>query len=98
MVYDFLVPQEVVLYTFSTKCAGKITKLETLLLQKKGGPIEILKTKPKKLVSGNFAEVVIKLEKRISLELFSNNKAMGRIALRVGHETVAAGIIYELID
>jgi translation elongation factor EF-1alpha len=31
------------------------------------------------------------------LELFSNNKAMGRIALRDGEDTIAAGVITELI-
>ena len=59
---------------------------------------EVIKAKPKKLVKGNFAEVIIKMESRICLELLKNNKAMGRIALRDGMETIAAGVVVELIS
>jgi translation elongation factor EF-1alpha len=40
----------------------------------------------------------MKLDNRICLELFKNNKAMGRIALRDGNETIAAGLITDLIN
>jgi len=38
------------------------------------------------------------METRVCLELSTNNKAMGRIALRDGNETIAAGVITELIS
>ena len=57
-----------------------------------------IKERPKKLVKGNYAQVTIKLEHRICLELASNNKAMGRIALRDGEETIAAGVVTELLS
>ena len=57
----------------------------------------MIKTKPKKLLKGNFAQVVLKMEQRMCLELFANNKAMGRIAIRDGGETIAAGIVCELV-
>jgi translation elongation factor EF-1alpha len=50
------------------------------------------------LVKGNYAQIVIKLDERICLELFSNNKSMGRIALREGTETIAAGTVTELVS
>jgi len=50
------------------------------------------------LIKGNFAQVTIKLEQRICLELATNNKAMGRIALRDGEETIAAGVVIEMIN
>jgi len=38
------------------------------------------------------------METRVCLELATNNKAMGRIALRDGNDTIAAGIVFELIS
>jgi translation elongation factor EF-1alpha len=35
------------------------------------------------------------MNQKICLELFKNNKSMGRIALRDGEETIAAGFISE---
>lgn len=66
---------------------------------------EPLKKKPKTLFSGDFAMVTIKLEKRICLELFSNTKSMGRIALcsvesgfgRQMRKVVASGMIMDLL-
>lgn len=98
VVYDILTPitkgEQIVAYTFSNKVAGKITSLEMLISQKNE---EIIKVKPKKLVRGNYAQVIIKLEHPICLEIYKNNKAMGRVALRDGHETIAAGIVNELL-
>ena len=45
----------------------------------------------------DFATVTIKLEQRICLELFSNIKSMGRIALRDGTDCIGAGTITEMI-
>ena len=68
--------------------------MECLLNQKTE---DVIKKKPKKLVGSNFAQVIIKLEERICLELLQNNKAMGRFALRHGQETIAAGVVHELL-
>jgi translation elongation factor EF-1alpha len=40
---------------------------------------------------------VIKVETRMCLELYKNIRALGRIALRDGNLTIAAGIVSELI-
>ncbi len=41
--------------------------------------------------------VTIKVETKIVLELGKNNRSMGRIALRDGQTTIAAGVVEELI-
>lgn len=84
-----------VVYSFSSKVPGRISSLETLIDSKTD---EVTRKKPKKLVKGNYAQVVIKMEARVCLELFQNNKAMGRIALRDGNDTIAAGQVIELVS
>jgi elongation factor 1 alpha-like protein len=84
-----------VVYSFSSKVPGKISSLEFTINKKND---EVLTKKPKKLSAGNLAQVVIKLEQRTCMELFENNRAMGRIALRDGNETIAAGTITELVS
>ena len=86
--------QQIVVYSFSNKQPARITSLVNLINKEN----EVVKAKPKKLVQGNFAEVIIKMENRICLELITNNNAMGRIALRDGMETIAAGVITEFIS
>jgi len=49
-------------------------------------------------VSHQNALVTIKLEERACLELFSNYRQMGRITIRDGKKTIAAGIIIEFIN
>jgi translation elongation factor EF-1alpha len=41
---------------------------------------------------------VIKLDERACLELFENYKTLGRITIRDGKKTLAAGIITEIIN
>ena len=65
--------------------------------ENKGEEYEITKSKPKKLINNDLAEVVIKLEERICVDIFKNNKAMGRFALRDNEETIAAGTVKRLI-
>jgi translation elongation factor EF-1alpha len=56
---------------------------------------QIIKLKPKILIKGDFADITIKMNLKICLELHKNNKSMGRIALRDGEETIAAGFVSE---
>ena len=54
------------------------------------------KLKPRLLKPGDFAVITIKLEYRIPLDIFTNNRSMGRIAMRDGLEIIGSGIIEEL--
>lgn len=58
--------QPCIVFTFSNKVSGRISHIESLLEIKND---EIIKKKPSKLVQGNYAQVVIKLDERICLEL-----------------------------
>jgi translation elongation factor EF-1alpha len=53
----------------------------------------VLKNKPKWLKKGNFAQVKVRVDEPICLELFQNYKSMGRVAIRKNGVTVAAGTI-----
>lgn len=87
--------QNILLYSFSNQCAGKIARLESIVNPKSG---ESIKKNPKCLIKNQNAVVRIKLEERACLELFSNYRSMGRITLREAGKTIAAGIIIELIN
>jgi len=66
----------------------------------------VLKSNPRVLTKGTSAEVQIVLRSimisgisstsRIPLETFAANKDMGRILLRRGGETIAAGIVLDI--
>ena len=67
----------------------------------------MVRKNPKALLKGNLAEVIIKLETRMCLEIDSNNMQLSRIILRdgvenfeqnLGSETLAAGSVIKLLD
>jgi|TARA_B110000285_G_C14980033_1_gene540878 translation elongation factor EF-1alpha len=98
-VYDVELPitkgLQCILYCFSHKVPCKIAQLDSIVDQSKNN--EVIKLKPKILKKGVMSIVTILLEQRICLELQENNKAMGRIALRDGNKTIAAGIVTQFI-
>ena len=83
-----------IVHAFSNKVPGKIISLDYTLNTKTD---EVIKLKPKKLIKNDVAMVTIKVETKIVLELGKNNRSMGRIALRDGQTTIAAGIVEEFI-
>ena len=83
-----------IVHAFSNKVPGKLIFLDYTLNTKTD---EVIKTKPKKLIKNDVAMVTIKVETKIVLELGKNNRSMGRIALRDGQTTIAAGIVEEFI-
>ena len=86
--------QQVIVHAFSNKLPGKIISLDYTINNKTE---EVIKTKPKKLIKNDIAMVTIKVESKIVLELGKNNRSMGRIALRDGQTTIAAGVVEEFI-
>ena len=59
---------------------------------------EVTKRNPRCLTKGTTAKIQIKLAQRpIPLETFKDNKQMGRIMLRKDGETVAAGVVNEIL-
>lgn len=56
-----------------------------------------LKTKPRRLLSGNNATVEIKFSERLCVETYTECKSLGRFALRRGGQTIAVGIVEQLL-
>jgi len=63
------------------------------------GTGEIIKKNPRHLGKNTTATVEIKLNGRaIPLETFKDSKELGRVMLRKGGETVAAGIVTKILS
>jgi len=101
IIYDVEYPvikgKQFIVYTFSNKIAGIIYSLDKLLDMKTDKELNDGK-RPKKLIKNNYALVTIKVEEKICLEKFDNNKSMGRIALRDGDQTIGSGVVTTLLS
>lgn len=106
IVFDIAVPitagTSVELFNQSRDVPATASKLLSLIDRTTG---EVKKKNPRVLTKNVSAEVEISLRstgntvapKGIPLEQFSTNKDMGRILLRRGGETIAAGIVLEIL-
>ncbi|KIM45903.1 hypothetical protein M413DRAFT_296917 [Hebeloma cylindrosporum] len=108
IVFDIAVPimagSSVELFHHSRDVPASTVKLLSTIDRASG---EVLKTNPRVLGKGTSAEVQIALRntqvsgaaavaRGIPLETFRNNKEMGRILIRRGGETIAAGVVLEI--
>jgi len=98
VVFDIKVPITsgfpIILHHQSLNEPASIVKLVATIDKATG---EIIKRNPRHLSKGATATVRIKLENRpIPLETFKDNKDLGRIMLRKGGETVAAGVVTQV--
>ncbi|KAK9455295.1 hypothetical protein V1511DRAFT_469651 [Dipodascopsis uninucleata] len=99
IVFDLRIPlikgSTVIIYRGRTSEAAKISKLISTL--DKAG--KVIKNKPRHLISGQSALIEIEvLNKCFPTESFKKNKDLGRIVLRQEGNTVAAGIIEEVLS
>lgn len=83
---------KVVLHRGRINTPAKITKIVSSINKANG---EVIKKKPRHLVSGQAAVLEIALEdgKYIPLEKFRDNKNLGRFVLRTMGYTIAAGVV-----
>ncbi|KAI8098828.1 P-loop containing nucleoside triphosphate hydrolase protein [Halteromyces radiatus] len=100
VVFDIKIPITsgfpVILHHQSSNEPASITKLLCSLDKSTG---EVVKRNPRHLSKGATAKVKIQLSHRaIPLETFKDNKQLGRIMLRKGGETVAAGVVDEVSE
>ena len=96
LVFDIKQPitrgYPVLLYYHCSSVPATITKLISTTQKVKGsGKKEV--PKPRYLVGRCTAEVEIKLESRVCMDLYDNCKALGRFVLRVDGESIAGGTI-----
>ena len=73
---------------------GNIKKLVSLLNKSSG---EVVKNKPRCLTGNQSAVVEISLGRPIPLELYKNYRELGRFMLRSGGNTLAAGMVTEIL-
>jgi len=109
IVFDIQVPvmagTSIELFHHSRDVPATVTKLIAMLDRTTGA---VIKQNPRVLTKGSSAEVQIALRgnggagassavRSMPLEPFSLNKEMGRILIRRGGETIAAGIVLEVV-
>ncbi|CAO3627181.1 unnamed protein product [Mucor hiemalis] len=99
VVFDIRIPitpgYPVVLHHGSLDEPATISKLVEILDKSTG---EVVKKNPRCLTKGMTAKVQVKLSQRpIPLETFKDNKQLGRIMLRKDGETVAAGVVNQIL-
>ena len=73
---------------------GNVKKLVSLLNKSNG---EIVKNKPRCLTGNQSAVVEIIVSRPIPLELYKNYRELGRFMLRSGGNTLAAGMVTEIL-
>ncbi|XP_066274741.1 HBS1-like protein isoform X3 [Branchiostoma lanceolatum] len=72
---------------------ANIRKLISLLHKSTG---EVTRNKPRCLSKGNNAVIEVELNRPVCLELYKDNKDLGRFMLRYGSATIAAGVVTEI--
>ncbi|KAG1502354.1 hypothetical protein G6F47_001239 [Rhizopus delemar] len=100
VVFDVRIPltlgYQVVLHHGSLDEPASIIKLVEILDKSTG---QVVKKNPRCLTKGMTAKIQVKLSQRaIPLETFKDNKQLGRIMLRKGGETIAAGVVTEILS
>jgi translation elongation factor EF-1alpha len=81
-------------HSYTSKTPGRITHLLATIEQNTGA---VIKNKPKWLKKGDFAQIQIRLEEHLCLELHENYKSLGRITVRKGNFTIACGTTVEFL-
>ncbi|GAA97853.1 uncharacterized protein L969DRAFT_25596 [Mixia osmundae IAM 14324] len=104
VVFDLKVPittgASVELFHQSREIPASVAKLEATLDKASG---EILKVRPRTLGSGSSAKVSIRIRgdgsssSAIPIETYATNRGLGRFLLRRNGETIAAGLVLELL-
>ncbi|XP_078681506.1 HBS1-like protein isoform X2 [Branchiostoma floridae x Branchiostoma belcheri] len=74
---------------------ANIRKLISLLHKSTG---EVTRNKPRCLSKGNNAVIEVELNRPVCLELYKDNKDLGRFMLRYGSATIAAGVVTEILN
>ncbi|CAG9536069.1 unnamed protein product [Cercopithifilaria johnstoni] len=99
VVFDVVVPimkgtkAELFAHSLCEPCTITMLKAE---LNKSTG--EVIRQKPRTLAKNMSGMIEIRTERAVSLERYSECRALGRVTLRYAGETIAAGIIEQRLD
>ena len=86
---------QVSVHVHATHESGQVSQLVTLLNPKTGA---VVKARPRVLTKGQTALVEVTVSRALCLELYTDFRALGRIALRDAGQTLAVGIVTALLD
>lgn len=92
--YNCKCKHQVVLHHQSLVEPATISKLISQLNKATG---EVLKKHPRFLGNNTSAMIEIQVQRPLAIELYSECKELGRVMLRVGGVTIAAGLITKII-
>ena len=84
----------VIVHYGSVSEPGSVKKLVSILNKSSG---EVVKNKPRCLTGNQSAVVEIVVSRPIPLELYKNYRELGRFMLRSGGNTLAAGMVTEIL-
>lgn len=90
-----LAGQQVTLHAHAAREEGSVSKLIGLVVSKTG---EQSKKKPRVLLKGQSAVVEVSASRPMCLELYADCRALGRLVLREGGQTIAVGIIVKILN
>jgi elongation factor 1 alpha-like protein len=86
---------QVTLHAHAAREEGSVSKLIGLVDSKTG---EQSKKKPRVLLKGQSAVVEVSASRPMCLELYADCRALGRLVLREGGQTIAVGIIVKILN
>ena len=84
----------VIVHYGSVSEPGTLKKLVSVLNKSSG---EVVKTKPRCLTGNQSAVVEVVTQRPVPIELYKNYRELGRFMLRAGGNTLAAGMVTEIL-
>lgn len=72
--------------------------MRKLWSQLKKGSGEVLKKHPRCLTKNTSAIIDVEVSRPICIETFKDNRELGRVMLRYSGDTIAVGIVLELVS
>ena len=90
-----MVPEQVSIHMHAAVEAAQILRLVSVLNPKTG---EVMKARPRALIKGQTAVVEVACNRQLCLELYTDFRVLGRIAIRDGGRTIAVGIVTSLAE
>ena len=85
---------QVTVHAHAAREIGHVSRLVSGVDPKTG---EVSKKKPRVLLKGQNAIVEVTISRPICLELYSECRALGRLVLREGGQTIAVGIVAKIL-
>jgi len=92
--YPIIKGAQVMIHVNNGKSTGIVKRLEKLIDKTDG---QLIRKNPKCIRSNECALVEIKTDEMLCLELFSNLKSYGRVAIREKFKTLAVGMVVKIL-